>query len=226
MVPVIRRTKKSDKKDSTTELPPPPDLSSESSVSPPPLIFSEDILSRPPITERSEPPKLYSDDPNFSKGEYSPDILSELEESGFGSLLKAIPPKESSVYQIKDHINKQFRTASDAYLKAADKHLELGFIENASVNYSCAVLCILISEDVYQAVHLMKKLGEKIPPSVIRSQIFQGVRMVLKANLLKNPEFLVKAKDWLISDYEHLYKEDKLLIQRAITLTENKIEEE
>jgi len=225
MVPTIRRTKKRTKKSSTAELPTPPNLSNDSSHLPPPPILSNDILSRPPLFEDVKSSKLQTGIQLSSDGEYSPDILSELEQSGFGSILKAIPPRKPVTFRTESLVIEQFRAATDAYLTAADKHLELNFIENAAINYSCAVLCVLFSEDVFQAVHLMKELGEKIPSSIIRSKIFQGVKMLLKANLLKNPEFLVKAEEWLFSNFEYLYKEDQILIRRATLYSKKSIEE-
>lgn len=225
MVPTIRRTKKRTKKSSTAELPVPPNPSTDSSYLPPPPILSNDILSRPPLFEKLRSSKLQTGLDVSSDGEFSPDILSELEQSGFGSFLKAIPPKKPVSFRAESLIIQQYRAATNAYLTAADKHLELNFIENAAINYSCAVLCVLLSEDVFQAAHLMKELGEKIPSSILRSQIFQGVKMLLKANLLKNPEFLVKAEEWLFSNFEHLYKEDEILIRRATLHTEKFIEE-
>ncbi|MCK4849150.1 MAG: hypothetical protein KAT16_09005 [Candidatus Heimdallarchaeota archaeon] len=212
MVPTIRRTKKRTIKGSTAELPPPP-------------ILSNDILIRPPLFEDTQSSKLQIGTLLSSDGEYSPDILSELEQSGFGSFLKAVPPKKPVTFHAESLVIKQFRAAKEAYLMAADKHLELNFIKNAAINYSCAVLCALLSEDVFQSAHLMKELGEKIPSSICRSKIFQGVKMLLKANLLKNPEFLVKAEEWLFFDYDYLYKEDQILIRRATSYTEKSIEE-
>jgi hypothetical protein len=71
----------------------------------------------------------------------------------------------------------------------------------------------------------MNELSNRIPYSVLKSQIFQGVRMLLKANLLKNAEFLVKAEEWLLSNFENLYKEDQILIRRAMLYTEESVEE-
>lgn len=225
MVPTIRRTEKSSKKRSTAKLPTPPNSSTDPSYLPPPPILPNDILSRPPLLEKPQSSKLHKGVDISSNGEYSPDILLELEQSGFGSFLKAIPTKKPVHFRTESLIIKQFRAATSAYLTAADKHLELNFVENAAVNYSCAVLCVLLSEDVFQATHLMKQLGEKVPFSIVRSQIFQGVKNLLKANLLKNPEFLVKAEEWLFSDTDHLYKEDGILLRRAISHTEKFIGE-
>jgi len=212
MVPTIRRTKKSTKKSSTTEFPPPP-------------ILSNDILSRPSLLETPLSSKVETGDTLPSNGEHSPDILSELEQSDFGSYLKSIPPKKQVAIRTESLAIEQFRAATDAYLTAADKHLELNFIENAAINYSCAVLCVLLSEDVFQAAHLMNDLGKKIPSSIRNSQIFQGVKMLLKANLLQNAEFFVKAEEWLLSKFEHLYKEDQMLFRRAMLYTEESFEE-
>lgn len=225
MVPTIRRIEKRSKKSSTVELPTPPNSRNDSSYLPPPPILSNVILSRPPLLEKPQSSNLQTKVDISSDGEYSPDILLELEQSGFGSFLKAIPQKKPVYFRAESLIIKQFRAATEAYLTAADKHLELNFVENAAVNYSCAVLCVLLSEDVFQAASLMKELGEKVPSSILRSQIFQGVKNLLKAYLLKNPEFLVKAEEWLFSDNEHMYKEDGILLRRAISHAEKFIGE-
>ena len=193
---------------------------------PPPPILSKEILSRPPLLEEQLSSKIDNEDFLSSEVEYSSDILSELEKGGFGSLLKAVPKPTPSNFQAESLAINQFREAAKAYLKAADKHLEMNFFANASINYSCGVLCILLSENAFQAAHLMKELGKTIPSTIVRSQIFQGVRMLLKANILRNPEFLVKAEEWLFSDSNHLYKEDQLLLRRAMSLTVKLIEEE
>jgi hypothetical protein len=226
MVPTNRQAKKTMKKGSTAELPILPNLNADSSYLPPPPILSKDILERPPILEEPKFYKIQKGGVSSFNGEYGHDILSELEQSGFGSILRATPPKKPVNFKSETLVIEQFREATKAYLTAADKHLELNFIENAAVNYSCAVLCVLLSTDAFQAAHLMKELGEKIPSSIHRSQIFQGVKMVLKANLLKNPEFLVKAEELLLSDLERLYNEDRILIRRATSYTEKICEEE
>ena len=225
MVPTFRRTKKGTKKSSTAELPIPPKHSTDSSSLPPPPILPSEILARPPLLEDPIASKIQTTDLLPSEGEHSYDILSELEESDFGSILTAIPPKKPVNIQTESLVIEQFRAATDAYLTAGNKHLELDFIENAAVNYSCAVLCVLLSEDAFQAAHLMNELSNRIPSSILKSQIFQGVRMLLKANLLKNAEFLFKAEEWLLSNFEHLYKEDQILIRRAMLYTEESIEE-
>jgi hypothetical protein len=78
------------------------------------------------------------------------------------------------------------------------------------------VLCVLLSEDAFQAAHLMKELGAKLPAKIVQSQVFQGVKLLLKANLLKNPSYMKQAEKWLFHDTDHMYNEDLELIQRAI----------
>ena len=212
MAPTDQREKNKEKISSTTDFPPPP-------------LLPNDILTRPPLVETPISSTLQTGDILPFSGEHSPDILLELEEGGFGSILKSVPPKNKVNFQAETLVIEQFCSAADAYIKAADKHLELNFFENAAINYSCAVLCVLLSEDVFQAAHLMNKLGKKVPPVIHSSNIFQGVKMLLKANLLQNAEFLVKAEERLLSNFEHLYKEDQILIQRAMKYTEKLFED-
>jgi hypothetical protein len=70
----------------------------------------------------------------------------------------------------------------------------------------------------------MKELGEKLPVGIVKSYIFQGVKMLLKAYLLKHPTYLRQAKEWLVKDPHHMYKEDQELLHRAIKVTENVVE--
>ncbi len=231
MSPLLRRSKKKSKKVSIKQLPhppslvngfsPPPDNDSDL-ISPPTL--SDEILSRPPIAEKSsrrEEDKAFL---SYIEDDVTLDILKELEESRFGSFLKAAPLKKPVIIKPESLVIQQFRAAKDAYLSAGDKHLELKFYENASSLYSCAILCVFLSEDAFQAAHLMKELGGKLPAGIVKRHIFQGVKMLLKAYLLKHPTYLRQAKEWLFKDPYHMYKEDQELIHRTIRLTEQVIE--
>ena len=231
MNPPLRRSKKESKKDFIEELPhPPPPVNSffpppktESDLISPPTL-SDEILTRPPIAEE---PSILEDDETFLahiEDDITMDILQELEESRFGSILKTIPPREPVIIKPEALAIQQFKAAKDAYLTAASKHLELKFYENASSLYSCAILCVFLSEGVFQAAHLMKKLGGELPAGIVKSYIFQGVKMLLKAYLLKHPTYLRQAKEWLFKDPDHMYREDQELIHRAIQITENVIE--
>jgi len=115
---------------------------------------------------------------------------------------------------------KKFKAAKEAYISAGEKHLELKFYENARCLFSCAVLCVLLGEDAFQAAHLMKELGSKLPSTIVNSHVFQGVKLLLKARLLKKSAYLKQAERWLFHDINHMYTEDRELIERAIRETE------
>ncbi len=231
MTPVLRRPKKKSQKKPTTNLPSTPSLEDElypesvyyPILSPPPTL-PKDILNRPSLFEESKlDPVDYAAAVQIEDDLIS-DILEEITEGGFSSLLKEIPPKKSTVLHVEKLAVKQFKAAKDAYLTAGEKHLELNFYENAGCLYSCAVLCVLLSEDAFQAAHLMKVLGTKLPSRIVKSHIFQGVKLLLKANLLKDISYLKQAEKWLFYDANHLYKEDKELIHRAIRKSKLAIE--
>jgi hypothetical protein len=231
MSPLLKRPKKKSEKAPIEELPhPPPPTNgffSPSRANPdfiPPSTLPEEILIRPPIAEE---PSQREDDNTFLtyvEDDITTDILQELEESRFGSFLKTVPPKEPVVIKPEALAIQQFKDAKDAYLTAASKHLELKFFENASSLYSCAIICVFLSEGVFHAAHLMKELGGKLPAGIVKSYMFQGVKMLLKAYLLKHPTYLRQAKEWLFRNPEHLYREDQELIHRAIRVTENIVE--
>ena len=231
MSPSLRRSKKKMEKVSIEGLPKPPSLVSgfspppevDSDISPPPT-SSDEILSRPPLAEK---PSMSEEDKAllmYIEDDVTSDILKELAESRFGSFLTTTPPKKPVKIRPETLVIKQFRAAKDAYLSAGDKHLELKFYENASSLFSCAILCVFLSEDAFQAAHLMKDLGGTLPSRIVKSYMFQGVKMLLKAYLLKHPRYLRQAKDWLFKDPHHIYKEDQELIYRAIQITEHVVE--
>ena len=233
MSPTLRRSKKKPKKISITDLPAPPTLDNQNSssdvnkyeFSPPPML-SEDILSRPPLSNEFEPP---TEDDSFLSGPddiFSADILEELEDSGFGSFLKAVPPEKPVTIVPESLALKQFEEAKIAYLEAGEKHVELKFYPNAANLYSCAILCELISKDVFQAAHLMKELGTKLPKELVKKRVFQGVKVLLQANLLKKETLLAKAMELLFHSTNYMYEEDKALIHRAIRETEEVLQSE
>jgi hypothetical protein len=185
---------------------------------PPPPDFSQDIVSRPPFPEPPSSPQT-----SLKERENEPvpddltiDILDELRQTGFGSDLQHTPAEKAPVRTENEMIRDRYIAAKEDYLTAGNKHLELSFIENAAVNYSCAALCSLMGEDVFQAAHLISELASFLPSSIVNSHIFQGIRLLLKAVLLKNPSFHVQAEKWLLQISERLYKEDVDLIQRAL----------
>ncbi len=233
MPPILRRPKKKLQKVSTTELPSPPSLEdriySQSVYYPilsPPPTLPEDILNRPPLLEESVS-YIGPVDETLTfliEDDLTSDILKEITEGGFGSILKSIPPQKPRVLHLEELVVKQFKAAKDAYLTAGEKHLELSFYENASCLYSCAVLCALLGEDAFQATHLMKELGTNLPGKIVKSHVFQGVKLLLKANLLKDPSYMKQAEKWLFHDTNHMYKEDQELIHRALAESKLAIE--
>ncbi len=223
MTPILRRIKKKVEKSPITNLPSPPTLEekiySQSVYYPilsPPPTSSDEILSRPPLHEESIPSDFEYSSTIPVEDDLTSDILKEIRDGGFDSILKSVPPQKPKVLHVEELAIKQFKAAKDAYISAGEKHLELRFYENARCLFSCAVLCVLLGEDAFQAAHLMKNLSERLPSNVVNSHVFQGVKLLLKATLLKNETYMKQAERWLFHDRNHMYKEDRELVERAV----------
>ncbi len=231
MAPPRQPTRRKDDKTDITGLPRPPSLldNSYSSISPPPdlppvPIKSQDILSRPPFPETPRQPSIKEEDILNIQDDVTTDILKELRHSDFGSFLEHIPEEKQPRITADEIESARFLADKDSYLEAGKKHLELNFVENASMNFSCAILCLFLGEDVFAAAHLIAKIASTLPPSIVNSYFFQGVKLLLKANLLKNASYLDQAEKWLLKDTDHLYKEDTEIIRRALRQSELNLE--
>lgn len=227
MTPPRQPPRRKDGKVDATRLPRPPSLldDSYSSVSPPPdlppaPVVSHDILSRPPFPETPNQSSISEQDFINIQDDVTSDILSELRHSDFGSLLEHIPEEKQPKISADEIESTRFMSDKDSYLEAGKKHLELNFVENASMNFSCAILCLFLGKDVFEAAHLIAKVASTLPPSIVNSYVFQGVKILLKANLLKNSSYLEQAEKWLLKDTDHLYKEDIEIIRRALRQSE------
>ena len=121
MPSILRRRKKRSKKDKKTNLKSVPSLEDELyaesiyyPILSPPRVSPVDILKRPlsfnePIAESVDytPTTLIEDD-------VVSDILKELTEGGFSSLLKVAPRTKPRVLHVEELAIKQFRAAKDA----------------------------------------------------------------------------------------------------------------
>ncbi|MHA2225808.1 MAG: hypothetical protein ACXAC8_11425 [Candidatus Hodarchaeales archaeon] len=218
------RIKRKSPKSNTNSLPTPPSLFDQkdnfvrppSNLPPPPPTIPQDILARPPFPESQSPP--FSDERGHLvvSDDITDDILTELRDSDFGSFLKDVTLEKPPEVSVKEVKSTHFSAARDAYVAAGKKHLEMDFFENAAMNYSCAILCEFLGNDVFVAAHLIAELATEFPSAIVNSYVFQGVKLLLKANLLKNSSFLIQAEKWLLKDPNHLYKEDIELINRAL----------
>ncbi|NHJ02078.1 MAG: hypothetical protein EAX86_08025 [Candidatus Heimdallarchaeota archaeon] len=189
----------------------------------PPPAFPENLLVRPPIPE-SPLKSPFSDNSYLYKENITSEILEELRNSDFGSaFLEAVPKEPHPPKETMKEITEQYQNACKDYLAAGEKHLEMNFLINASLNYSCAILCRFLGNDVFEASHLMAELAGMLPKSITESFIFQGTKLLLKAYLVKNASFAIQAEKWLRKDEEHFYKEDKELIEHAINITRIKV---
>jgi len=224
-----RNIRRKDTKTDVKNLPTPPSVFDHppSSGSPPsglphPPSQSPDILSRPPLPESPTKSAPQEPDAVIIQDNITSDILNELRQEDFGSLLQHIP-EEKHRLTLDEIEGPRFLAAKDAYLAAGRKHLELNFYANAAMNFSCAILSMYLGKDVYTAAHLMAELASTLPPPVVNSYFFQGGRLMLKGILLKNPSYLDQAEKWLLKDTDHLYMEDIDLIRRAFRQAETNL---
>ncbi len=218
MSPSNRPIKRKDTKAEIKDLPTPPSVFGH----PPPPSQSQDILSRPPLPESPAKPALQAQDVLIIQDNITSDILKELRQGDFGSLLQQVP-EEKRQKTLDEIEGPRFLAAKDDYLAAGEKHFELSFYENAAMNYSCAILSMYLGKDIFTAAHLMSELASMLPPPIVNSYFFQGARLLLKGILLKTPSSLTQAEKWLLKDTDHLYKEDIDLIRRAIRQAEMNI---
>ncbi|MFX1282352.1 MAG: hypothetical protein ACFFB5_01805 [Promethearchaeota archaeon] len=232
MSPLKRSIKRKGSSSDVKDLPKPPSLLDHEYSSlyapsdlPPSPTQPLDIIARPPFPESTTKPSISDQDSVIIQDNITSDILNELRQEDFGSFLRNIPKEIRPALTIDEVERPRFLAAKDAYLAAGKKHLELKFYENAAMNYSCAILSMFLAKDVFAAAHLMAELASKIPPSIVNSYFYQGAKLLLKGNLLKDLSFLVQAEKWLLKDINHLYKEDTDLIRRALRQSEMNIEQ-
>lgn len=190
---------------------------------PSPSIFSRQIEDRPPFPEPSERSPSFKHESIIIEDDITEDLLDELKEIGFGSFLENVPEVRRPEPSIDEVTSTRYIAAKDVYLGAGKKHLELEFYENAAMNFSCAILCVFLGKDAFEASHMISKIASRLPNSVINSYAFQGVKLLLKANLLKDLSLLEHAKDWLLKDSDHLFQEDKDVIFRTIRQSERNL---
>ncbi|MFX0087071.1 MAG: hypothetical protein ACFFAU_15540 [Candidatus Hodarchaeota archaeon] len=186
---------------------------------PPPPGFSRQIVQRPPFPEPQVRQKSNKTDSMAIADDLTGDLLDEIRELGFGAFLDPIPLEKTPEPSFDERISARYLEAKEVYLDAGRKHQELDFTQNAAMNYSCAILCAFLGKDVFEASHIIKDLASTLPPPIINNFAFQGVKMLLKANLLNDFSLLDHARNWLLKDSDHLYKEDKDVILRAIKLS-------
>ncbi|MHA1969311.1 MAG: hypothetical protein ACW964_16115 [Candidatus Hodarchaeales archaeon] len=202
-----------------------PDSQSNSPLSdlPPPPIFSHQIKERPPFPEPSERSPSFKYDSMTIEDDITGDLLEELKEIGFGAFLENVPEVRRPEPSIDEVTSVRYLSAKDVYLDAGKKHLELGFYENAAMNFSCAILCVFLGKDAFEGAHEMSNMASKLSSSITNSHSFQGVKLLLKSNLLKDLSLLEYAKKWLLRNSENLFQEDKDIILRAIHQSERNL---
>lgn len=174
------------------------------------------ILNRLPLPELPHHQTSTMNHNFLVSNNISGEILEELRKTDFGSFLQSVP-KESGPRFSPDELTRiKYKKAQEAYLSAGKKHLELGFFKNATLHFSSAILCVFLSESVFEAAHLAADLAPKLPPSILNNNTLQGVKLLLKGTLLNNMELIDNSESWLFSLNEYMYAEDKSLFQNAL----------
>jgi len=219
---------KKDSKDSVETLPEPPRIDEfngpptdglkadpPQNLIPPPL-SPELILNRLPLPELPYSQKSTQDHSFVVSNNISGEILEELRKTDFGSFLQSAPKEFGPKISPDEFTQRKYKKAKEAYLSAGKKHLELGFFKNATMHFSSAILCVFLSESVFEAAHLASDLAPKLPLSILNDDTLQGVKLLLKGTLLNNMELIDTSESWLFSLNEYMYAEDKSLFQNAL----------
>ena len=107
------------------------------------------MIKRPPFPESSSQSAAKELESMVVADDLTGDILDELKNLGFGAVLETVTVKEPPSPSRDEVEHKIFMEAKDVYLGAGRKHMELGFKENAAMNFSCAILCIFLAKDEF-----------------------------------------------------------------------------
>ncbi len=192
--------------------PPPPGLGAHPNLPPPPVLSTKST-SRPFFT--SEEP-IETTTPLFGSEAVTDEILDELKQKSFGSVLAKAPARKTERKSTDELAKRHFQDAKQNYIEAAKKHLELNFHDNAAVNFACAILCDLIAEDINTAHRTISKLDTDMPSTVRDNVIFENVRLIIEAIRTKNQIFLNNAEKALKSNMGQLYPEDIAIIESGL----------
>ncbi|MFX0206551.1 MAG: hypothetical protein ACFFDT_11250, partial [Candidatus Hodarchaeota archaeon] len=118
---------------------------------PSPPAFPQNISTRPPFPEPPPLPQVETEIQGHPpvQDDLTTDLLDELRQTGFGSYLQDTPDEKAPMRTIDEVTRNHYFAAKEDYLAAANKHLDMEFYENAAVNFSCAILCVFLGEDVF-----------------------------------------------------------------------------
>ncbi len=194
------------------EFSPPPFDQSPPSVLPPPP-FQDSRRPSNQSAESEEPPSQI-----FGNEAITDEIQAELRSRSFGSsILEKAPTTPPAPRKTTEDLTRiHFQESRRDYIEAGNKNLELNFLEYAATNYSCAILCDLISVGVDKAKQTFSQLSSGKPSGVVDNVIFENVRLLVEATRSKNFTFLTRAEKVIRANLTQLYPEDVAIIERGI----------
>ena len=191
--------------------PPPFDQSPPSELPPPPFEDSRRTTTKP--SQSDEPPSQI-----FGNNAITDEIQAELRSRSFGaSILEKAPTKTSAPRKTTEDLTRiHFQESRRDYIEAGNKNLEMKFFEYAATNYSCAILCDLISDGVEKARNTFIQISSGKPSGVVDNVIFDNVRLLIESTRSKNFTFLTRAEKGIRANLSPLYPEDVAIIERGI----------
>ncbi len=191
--------------------PPPFDQSPPSEFAPPPF---QDSRRSPRQSDQSEAPPSQI----LGNEDITNEIQAELRNRSFGSsILEKAPTSPPPPRKTAEDLTRiHFQESRNDYIEAGNKNLELNFLEYAASNYSCAILCDLISGGVEKARNTFSQLSSGKPSGVVDNVIFDNVRLLIESTRSKNFTFLTRAEKAIRANLAQLYPEDVAIIERGI----------
>lgn len=196
----------------------------ETRKSPPPSLGGNPNLPPPPAfsTGQHQPPSSISGQPVkkttslFGNEAITDDILGELKQKKFGSDLEKTPSQKVQHKSVDELARRHFQETKKQYINAGQKHYEMNFHDNASVNFACAILCDFIANGVESARRTMSQLSSGLPSSIRDNVIFESTRLLIEATRTNSYPFLTKAEKTFQSNLGQLYPEDAAIINTAL----------
>ncbi len=202
----------------TTELKGPPQKSQPKSLGghpnlPPPPAFSTRQRQSPPANYEKPVEKTTS---LFGNEAITDDILGELKQKKFGSGLDQTPSQKIQHKTVDELARRHFQETKKSYIEAGNKHFEMNFHDNASVNFACAILCDFIADGVESARRTMSQLSSGMPSSIRDNIFYESTRLLIEAARTKSYPFLTKAEKTFQSNIGQLYPEDAAIVNTAL----------
>ncbi|MHA2075616.1 MAG: hypothetical protein ACW97X_13435, partial [Candidatus Hodarchaeales archaeon] len=192
--------------------PPPSGFEGHPNLPPPPVFSTSQRPSTP--TQSNQPVEKVSS--LFGNEAITDDILGELKQKKFGSALEKTPSKQTQHKSVNELARRHFEETTKNYIEAGQKHEEMGFYDNAAVNFACAVLSDFIANGVEAARRTMAQLSSGSPSSIRDNIFFESSRLIVEATRTKSYPFLTKAEKTFQNNIGKLYPEDAAIVETAL----------